>query len=222
MLPQQFQDQLKAATAEAIDAGLTYNRDVNSFVLERVGLFDPAKEHLIGTVDRLEGDTFESWQQKMATAEAQVVNAPRGHYVLLNHNSNPNGSFTALFSTGLGVAVGGHHDYHPTPPAWKDLWRRAVEYEIYIHRQTIEADRELAADLEAIETAGLEEGREIRNVSINGANYSTLTITAVNAKNGMVDLSLVKRGSSRRYARSIRASNLAKIADLEPAPSFSP
>lgn len=208
----------------ALDAGVFYQEEFADWVLNHMGGFG-CEGRLLGMVS-VNGSEPGSQVLRNAVASA-VREQQRGTYVVMKVTLADGRSWcTVLVSAGGGeLGTGVKHDTYDQPPAADKVLRRMLGYEIYLCRKAVEARRALIADCEALAKHGFRVGMELKDLKISGEPkpYSRGIVDAVDAASGAVTLTLMRRGTSKRWSITLGAKRVAEIGRLqEPEPNKHP
>ena len=195
---------ISTLVTEALDAGKFYNRDIDAYVLERLGKAENAVPTFLGVVAP-KGDNPRERLEWQTAFTKLLASRARGTWAVLRKSAGDREFFNAIVSDGTGrAAVGGHSDAFDAPPEWNDVYRRMVGYEIYIERQKIETARIREKNLAAIEERGIKIGDKYKNLTLLGQKFSTCVVEELK-DTGHVVLAMTKRGSRIRYRATIDA-----------------
>lgn len=208
-----YKEALKAAVGDAIDSGLSYNRDVDAFVARHCRVPDPAREVFLGIVDLPVHDLPQA-RKTLGEIEAKVAAEPRGTWAVTKKVFENDGQtrtvYQPLLSDGSGsLASGCRSDTSYEPPAYEAVLRRAFEMEVYVARRELEAERLSARNREVVESGRITIGSEYRDVTVNSQKFSRAKVVGVEAATGKVSIELTKRGSRRRWKCDVDAAALS-------------
>ena len=203
-LTPEFYAAMREACEAALDAGVFYEMEVKAFVLPRIRHLDTAVETAAETIDEPK-----DWDERRAIVE-RVKSLPRGHAIIVRRSS---GYYETKMSAGGGESSG-LSDSHTAPVPWEKTYIRMIGYEIYLMRNLVERERAIAANFAAIQTRGFTQGDKFKNLRINGATYSSVSIETVETGgDGYVALTMKKRSSANVWKCRIEARILVRIVD---------
>lgn len=157
--------------------------------------------------------TFQVRQEDVRLAREALKAGPRGTWMVVRR-PHPNGAvgYLALIHDGAGT-VHGRSDGWAAEPTFAAVADRMIGSEVYDMRRLVEADRQRAACVAALDRMQIEVGTRLKQVTVGGKTYSTAVVTGIDPSVGYVSLRLTKRGSAKRYACSIPATRLAGHAE---------
>lgn len=217
-----YEQDLTAAVAAALDAGLHFTQDVASFVASR--LPDPAIEQELPEITFVTGEEYEIVKARRDKAIADISASPRGTLMPVRHDYDGHVHYQALMSDGMGHARGAATSgaTWSNKPSWAEVRDWMVSGEISTTRHSIETKRQVARNLEAISALDLKVGSTFRNLKLAGQNASTIRATVVDELEGRVTLEFTKRGSAHLYSTNLNAEELAKLLEPEVKPDVQP
>jgi hypothetical protein len=194
---------LKQFVEEALDAGVFYERDMKERILPQILPFDEAVENLIGTFIN---PSF----QELKDLEKQVGALPRGSWAIIRKEWEGGGCYALMFSDGTGDrAPGVAYDTYDRILSYTEALEGVVGFEIYKMRQAVELEREIAADLKAIEDNGFKLYQKFEGLKVASRIYTTAQISEIRP-NGHVVLHLFLRGSRKQREATVGGRVLAQ------------
>jgi hypothetical protein len=179
--------------------GILYDVTIQGYVAPRVTADCPVEQPAPEIIEQSPNAPYDERLARRCRLGAQ----PRGAWSVAI--SSP--YFRPLMSSG-NCTLTGHSDTYETMPTWQKVYDRMIGYEIYLMRQRIERERELAANLAALPRFAV--GQTIRDIRVNWTAYSTAQVVAVAPTEHpeCVRLSLTKRGSAKRWIAHLPAALL--------------
>lgn len=214
-----YERDLVEAVSAALDAGLHLTKDIIGFVARR--LPDPAQERELPEIVFVTGEAFEIVQARRKQAIADLVGTSRGTWIPVRYSYDNHTHYQAFMADGMGRATTGGSSW-PAKPSWSEVRDLMASGEISAIRHTIETERQIARNLDAIAALNIKQDSAFRNLRIGGHSMSSAVVTVVDELEGRVTLQFKKRGSSRLYTTNVNAEELAQQSVPESVPDVSP
>lgn len=208
-----------AACEAALDAAIFYDDAFQAFARQHMGGYG-CKATLIEVVE-MDASIEKNWEMRKAMHAriyADVIAAPRGHYIVVRTQREQRIFFKTYVSDGHGdqLAVGGSHDTYDMMPSADKVLDRMVGYEVYLCRKAIEANRYYTKCIGMMREFGLHIGFTFKGeFKFNADKFSTVTITQIVEATGQIKVHLTKRGSSKRYEAWLGADSFVIKAGLD-------
>lgn len=197
-----------AAVEGALDAGLTYTRDVETYVVDRIRAVDEARDLYLGAVTRTPAQAGGAAERAVAE---RLAASPRGTWaVIVTELSDGPVIYAPKMSDGSGTAPSNYDSYEEMPD-YATVYARMVGHEVYKARQTVEAGRDLARQQAAARTLAGQVGTRLKGVTLNRVTYASATVTGVDQAAGLVSLALTRRGTSDRWSATVPAATVASL-----------
>lgn len=197
-----------AAVEGALDAGLTYTREVETYVVERIRAVDEARDLYLGAVIRTPAQAGGAAERAVAE---RLAASPRGTWaVIVTELSDGPVVYAPKMSDGSGTAPSSYDTYEEMPD-YATVYARMVGHEVYKARQTVEAGRDLARQQAAASTLASQVGTRLKDVTLDRVTYASATVTGVDQAAGLVSLALTRRGTSDRWNATVPATTIARL-----------
>jgi hypothetical protein len=224
-LSEKYLHDLRKACEGAIEGRHFGDEARTAFVLGMLADAGCENPRFLGTVRMPDFGEKDAFQAARAERAGLIEQSSRGTWLLTiqSHEANEPGAvwYAPMIAAG-GGQLGSTFGHHLRPPSFEIVRAKMVGRESYLVVCTIQSERQIAANIQALARLSPSIGTTYRNLAIDGVAYSRAEVTEINPAHdpshvivgpddrgdGYVRLTLRKRGSKKRYTATIAARRL--------------